>query len=160
MKLYELDYLIQEVLAAAENGDIEEEAIADTLEALHMERGLKWDNIACLIKAMDAENKAIREEEKVLSDRRQRQERTSDRLRDYLLRSLQQSGERKFKTARCALSLRQSPGTTVIDDMDKLPTDFVRLEPKVDRTAIKQAIKSGAEVPGAHIEYGDTLSIR
>ena len=46
-----------------------------------------------------------------------------------------------------------------IDDIDELPDEYLRYkEPEPNKTAIKEAIKSGKEVAGAHLE--DTLSLQ
>jgi hypothetical protein len=55
MKLYELanDYLA--LMQAIDNGEIPEEAIADTLESITAGIEEKADNIACLLKNIEAD---------------------------------------------------------------------------------------------------------
>ena len=50
--------------------------------------------------------------------------------------------------------------STKVDDMDTLPDEYKRTTVKIDAdlTAIKQAIKAGHNVPGAHLE--EKVSIR
>ena len=53
MKLYEIanDYLA--LLQAIDEGEIPEEAIADTLEAIEGEIEFKADNLACVLKTLN-----------------------------------------------------------------------------------------------------------
>ena len=69
MKLYEIANEYLALVEAIENEEIPEEAVADTLEAMTAEIEDKADNIACLMKALNAEALAIREEEKRLAKR-------------------------------------------------------------------------------------------
>ena len=63
MKLYELATDFLTFMEAIENEEVPEEAIADTLESITLDIEDKADNIACLLKNLDAEITAIKAEE-------------------------------------------------------------------------------------------------
>lgn len=166
MKLYELtnDYLaLQE---AIENGEIPEEALADTLEAITGSLEDKVDSIACILKGMDADIAAIKAEEDRLEARRQTKEAARDRLKQYLSDSLQRAGMDKLETARNRISFRKSE-KVVIDEntlmvwaltyRDDLLT---YTDPKPNLTAIKAAIKNGDEVFGASLCENRNIQIK
>ena len=67
MSLYSLINDYQDFLEAVEAGEIPEEAITDTLEAIEGEIEVKIDNIASAIKNLTAEASMIRTEEKALA---------------------------------------------------------------------------------------------
>ena len=49
-----------------------------------------------------------------------------------------------------------------MDDENEVPEEYktVKVTKTVDKAAIKNAIKSGKEIPGAHIETSETIQIK
>lgn len=144
-----------------ETGEIDEEKAAEYLESLQLDRKEKIENIAVYIKSLDSEAVAIKAEEKRLKDRREVKERKAEKLRDYLKTSMLMFNEKKFETARVALSFRASK-TVIVSDFEKLDKAYIKekVEYSADKTAIKKAIESGAKVDGAYIEEKQNLNIK
>lgn len=161
MKLYEINREIEACI------DFETGEILDgkRLDALQMERTAKLEGVACWIKNLTAEATAIREEEKALAERRQKAEKKAENLSKWLTNALQ--GE-KLSTARVAVSFRRSEALDVIDTdsfcvwaMGNGRDDLLTFQhPKVNATAVKQAIKGGADIPYARIEERMNLQIK
>ena len=165
MKLYEIagDYLA--LLQAIDEGDIPEEAIADTLEALEGEIEFKADNLACMLKTLDAEAAAIRAEEKNLAERRKHKENLIERIKQYLSDNLQRLNIDKFETARNKITFRRSESVIVDDSFilwakDNRADLLTFADPTANKTAIKAAIKGGAEIEGAYIESKQNIQIK
>lgn len=118
-------------------------------EALQMERDAKVEGLACYIKNLMAEEAAFDAEIKVLIERKAVRTREVERCKAYLAGVLY--GE-KFETPRCKITWRKSEICNVLN-IDAVPDEFKRTKVTVDadKTAIKKAIKGGAEVPGAEI---------
>lgn len=153
MNLYEIDRAILECIDP-ETGEI---ADYEAFEQLQMEREQKIENVALWIKNLAAEAKALREEEKAFAERRKRAENKAESLKRYLDSILQ--GE-AVKTTKFAVSYRKSE-QAIVDDLLKIPEEYLKYkDPDVDKTAIKAAIKSGAEIPGCHIETVNNISIK
>ena len=167
MKLYELTDAYREIMDAIESGEIPEEAIADTLESINVMLEDKADNIACMIKNLTAESEAIKAEEARLAERRRSKERQVERLKTYLSDTLLNSGHTKIETPRNKISFRSSE-SVVVDDDDKFimwaEEHFDALltypMPKIDKTAIKKALKDGEAVVGARIEKKQNIQIK
>lgn len=167
--LYEIENGIIELLengfnAACvdpETGEIDETKAAEYLETLQLERGEKVENIAIYIKSLDSDAAAIKAEEKNLAARRQAKERKAERMREYLKSSMLAFGDKKFETARVALSFRTSR-QVIVADLEKLDKAFIKekVEYAADKTAIKKAIEGGALVDGAYIEEKQNLNIK
>lgn len=166
MKLYELtnDYLA--LLEAIDNDEIPEEAIADTLEAITACIEDKADNIACLLKNLDAECKAIKAEEERLAERRKAKEKSHERIKQYLSETLQRAGLDKVETARNRITFRKSETVEVDEDAfitwaqthrDDLLTYSA---PKANKTEIKKALKGGAEIIGAELRINQNIQIK
>ena len=166
MKLYELISDFNEFMERVEEGDIPEEAIADTLEAITMSLEAKVDNIACMMKNLDAEITAIEAEAKKLTERAKAKEKTYDRLKEYLADNLQRANLPKIETIRSVVSFRKSDSVEVNEETflgwaqihrDDLLTYTA---PKPNKTAIKKALKDGAKIPGAQIVVKQNLQIK
>lgn len=165
MKLYEIanDYLA--LMQAIDDEEIPEEAIADTLEAITGEIEVKADNIACLLKNIDADVKAFKEEEKRLAERRKAKEKAHERLKQYLSDVLQRTGINKIETARNNISFRKSESVEVDESFVtwalEYRDDLIKFgEPTADKTAIKKALKDGAEIVGAQLVVNQNIQIK
>ena len=168
MTLYEMTTAYKAFLTAVENGDIPEEAIADTLEGIESSIDEKIDNIACMLKSLAAEEAAIKAEEERLAQRRKSKANLQDRLKNYLSDMLLAMGKTEFENPRHKISFRKTPGKVVFDD-EKAFIEWAMLnadsllnygKPTVDKTAIKVALTNGAELNGVRIESGQSMTIK
>lgn len=166
MKLYEIanDYLA--LMQAIENDEIPEECIADTLEAVKGEIEIKADNIACMLKNLDADIVAIKAEETRLAERRKTKERTHERIKQYLSDTLVSLNIDKVETARNNISFRKSEAVELNEEAfiewasanrDDLLTYSA---PKANKTEIKKALKSGVEIIGAELVTKQNIQIK
>lgn len=157
MTLYEIE---SEILNCfdPETGEILDEAL---LDALNLERTVKIENILCLIKNLNAEANAIRDEEKNLERRRKSAENKAERLKNYVAMAL--NGE-NFKTPRVSATWRKSKAVVVDDVCNLMTGDFDSFlkykEPEPDKTKIKQALESGFKIPGCRIEERNNMNIK
>lgn len=166
MKLYEIanDYLA--LMQAIENDEIPEECIADTLEAIKGEIEIKADNIACMLKNLDADIVAIKAEETRLAERRKAKEKTHERIKQYLSDTLVALNIDKVETARNNISFRKSEAVelneeTFIEWASSNRNDLLTYSaPKANKTEIKKALKSGAEIIGAEIVTKQNIQIK
>ena len=114
MKLYELTNDYQQLLAMLdEENDFPPEAIADTLESISAEIEDKADNIACMLKSIDADITAIKAEETHLAERRKAKQNAYDRIKAYLSHELQKAGISKLETARSKITFPKSASAKI-----------------------------------------------
>ena len=107
----------------------------DELDAIHMERDEKIENICLWAKNLRAEANAIKEEEKSLADRRKSKENKADRLEDYVALNLDGA---KFETPRVKIMWRKSESVEILDE-SKIPDEYLNIS--VVRKPIKAEIK-------------------
>ena len=164
MKLYEIKDLFVRFAEMVENGEIEQDPIADTLESIEGEFEDKADNIACLIKTFNAEAEAIKAEEKNLRERRERKEKQSDSLKSYLSITMQQLNKSKVETARNVLSFRKSTSLHIPDHerfMDLHPNLVnIKVEKTISKKEATEMIKAGCLVEGAELIEKQNLQIK
>ena len=153
MKLYEID---EQILGCidAETGEVVD---AQKLDELQLEKSEKLESLALWYKDLVAEAAALKAEKEAFAAREKAAKNKAESLKAYLAYALQ--GE-SFKTVRCVMTFRKSE-KTVIDDIRQLPEEFIEYsEPKANLAEIKKAIKSGAQISGAHIEEAQNIQIK
>ncbi|MGN1368714.1 MAG: siphovirus Gp157 family protein [Aristaeellaceae bacterium] len=170
MTLYDIDAQIDALDGTAEDDMLIDQetgeliSVAQALDALRMEREAKLENVACWVKNLCAEADAIREEENRLVKRRKAAETKAANLKAWLLAAMtrEDGTTDKLKTGRVMVSVKRNPPSTVVDDESLLPLAYKTVKQIViqDKAAIKSAILSGDEVPGAHLEYGRSVIIK
>lgn len=156
MTLWQIDEQIAKAIELGfdpETGEILDES---ALEQLQMDRDEKIENICLYIKDLVAESKALADEAKALTERKERSAKKAESLKNYLQAML--DGQ-KWKSSKAIVSYRKTQ-SVVVDDMDALKPEFLRIKKEPDKTAIKEVLKAGAEVAGAHLEDKQSMSIK
>lgn len=159
MKLYELTSQYKQLLEMAD--DLDPKTLQDTLEAIEESIEEKAENTAKLIRTWEAEAKAIKEEEKRLADRRKALENRVSNTKAYLFEQMEIAGLDRIKRPTLTLSIANNPPSVEVIDPEKIPSFFmIEQEPKIDKKAILEALKNGAEIDGCTIKQGKGLRIR
>jgi hypothetical protein len=163
MSLYALT---GEYRAAAEklaDLDLDPQTVADTLEGLSGDLEAKATNVAKFYISLDVLAAGAKQRAAEMADRAKAIQARADAVKDYLARNLEAAGKEKIENDEICLSWRKS-SAVVIDGADLIPAEFIRVKPapppEPDKKAIADAIKAGAEIPGAHIEHRRSLTIR
>lgn len=158
MNLYELstNYLqIQEMIMEGAEG------LEDTLESLNDAIEEKAVGYAKIIKNIEGQVLAIKEEEKRLAERRRSLESNIKRLKENLELSMLDTGKKKIKTNLFTFNIQKNPPSVKILDEEAIPSDYlVKQKPKIDKKAIINDMKNGVEVEGVEIKQGESLRIR
>jgi len=157
--------LVGQYRAAAETLaelDIDAQTVADTLEGLSGELTDKATNVAYVALNFEATAEAIKTHAAKQMLRSKALMARAESLREYIANSMQATGLEKIEGPGVKLSFRKS-SAVVIDGVDLIPAEYMRTPepppPAPDKKAIADAIKAGAEVPGAHIEHRKSLQI-
>ena len=159
--MYELtaDYLA--VLAMATDGETPPDAVADTLEAISGEIELKAENSAVIMQELKAEADKLDAEIKRLTARKNALETNADEIKDRIYNAMKTTKKEKFKTTLFSFSIKKNPPKLVIDDRTKIPKKYLIPQPaKIDNAAIKAELTAGKKCKYAHIEQGESLTIK
>lgn len=158
--LYELTGEYLELLEMAEDPETDPQAFTDTLESLDWEFEDKADGYAKIIAQMNADSAAIADEIKRLQARKKSMEGNVDRMKKSLQTAMEMTGKRKFKTALFSFGIQKNPPRVVMDSAD-IPIDYlVPQDPTIDKKKIMSELKTGAELPFAHLEQDEGVRIR
>jgi chromosome segregation ATPase len=164
MHLYELTESYRKVQTYLEQIDEEGEAAQQGLELLEqLEDNIeaKLCGIARVVKNLTADAEAIKAEEKRLSERRRATENNVQRLKEYAQRQMQMAQMQKAKDELFTLSIQKNPPSVRITDESTIPAPYRIPQPdKIDKRALLDELKAGAEIEGAELEQTEGLRIR
>lgn len=168
-RLYDIDSSLLELLDRGfnaecideETGEIDTAKAQEYLDLLQDERTEKIESIALFIKDLDSAALAIKEEERKLKARRETKERKASVLREYLSVSMLAHGEKRFETAKVAMTFRKSETIEIADEI-MLPTEYVIVKTTIapNKCALKQAIKDGELIDGVQLVEHQNLQIK
>lgn len=158
MNIYEIDNAMFSLIDE-ETGEIKD---YEAFEELQMQKEEKIENVALWYKNLIAESKAIREEEKALSERRKSLEHRAESLKNFVNQMLQGN---KFATSKVAISYRKSTAVEVddefIDYAMKNNSDLLTYkQPEPNKTAIKEMLQGGFDIPHAELVERNNMSIK
>nr|DAX81047.1 MAG TPA: resistance protein [Caudoviricetes sp.] len=157
MNLYELSLAFQDV----QNMDLDPEVMKDTLDSIEDAIESKAENIAKLVRNLESDVSAYKEEEDRLKTKRQATENKVKWLKTYLEDNMKLTGKTKFKSGMFNFSIQKNPASVNITDERIIPEEFlIKQPPKVDKNSLKEILKRGIEVPGAELKQTEGLRIR
>jgi Gp157 protein len=164
LTLYQLsaNYLEALDVLTDPEADLPMEAINGTLEALSGELEDKAINVAKFLRNMEAAAEAIKNAEAGMSKRRKTLENRVTWLKSYLKNNMEHTGISTIECPYFKLSIQDNPAAIQIVDEEAIPDQFKEqlVTWRIDKTAIKEAIKAGKEVPGAELVNGTRLAKR
>lgn len=139
-------------------------AIADTIEAEQYPLELKAQQVAYAARNLESLAEQIKAAEKQMADRRKAIENRAMHIREYIKTSMEIAGVEKIECPHFALSIKKNPPSVDVFEPALVPAEYMRQPepppPAIDKTAIKEAIKAGKEVPGAKMAQGTRLDIK
>ncbi len=161
--LYEIDSRLANIFITPEGEGVDamtgEVLDSEALDALQMEKWQKVDNICRFIKNLESDARQYKEEIERLKGRMDAAGKKADSLKLYLADHLETGKKADVPSAQ--IRWRKSVAVSITDEA-KLPKAFLKeiVEVKPDKTAIKDHLKKGEEVPGACLEERQNLSIK
>lgn len=141
-----------------------EEVSEEELEKLSTEMIEKCGSYCRLFTEMDGKQELIQHEIDRLTHRKEMIEKNEQRIKDRLKTCLEaaQITELQDPDGLFTIKIQNNPAKVIIDDAHLLPADCLTIvqTEKIDKNAVKDAIKRGIFVPGAHIENTTRLVIK
>lgn len=162
--LYEIARNKAELERLMEYGDLDPQAIIDTLEAVEGELNEKAVNVAKVARNIDAAAAAVRQAGKDMLDRAARMEKRAESIRQYLLMNMLFSGITKIECPQFVIAVKHNPPAVVIDDEKFIPAEYLTQPeppaPRPDKMKIRDALKAGEDVPGCRLVQSDRVEIK
>lgn len=143
--------------------DLDDQTILDTLEGDSTDLIEKGKNVAAVVRNLESDAKQIKEAEQQLAERRKAYEKRAESLKNYLKTNMEIADIHKIECPWFVVSLANNPEAVTVDDESIIPRDYFKEIPasyQLDKMLVKQAIKDGFTVPGAHLSRGTSLRIK
>lgn len=163
MNLYEHHQLAQlEAHIDYDTGEVNIEAFENSQIALKDKQLAVCAYLKNESARIDMLDNAIKE----LNDRKKAMQNRNDGLKNYLLINMQANGITEIVSNDLTFSakIKKNPPKLVIDDAGKIPCELYFYPeappPHPDNAKIKEKLKLGEVVEGAHLESGERLDIK
>jgi len=154
--LYELTGQFLEIY----NLELDEETKLDTLDSIDWQTDYeeKVENYIKVMKNLEADIEARKNEIKRLTDLNKADEKKKDHLKETLSASMSLTGHERVDTPMFKVSFRKSQAVEV--DELVLPESYKVATWKPDKKRLKEDLKNGLEIVGASLVERKNLSIR
>lgn len=162
--LYELTGNYVTLMDMLDDPDVDPITLMDTLDAVEGELDEKAENYGRIIRNLEAEAKALKEEVDRLSRRKKTIDNNIDSLKKRLQMAMELTNRPKIDTPLFKFYIQKNAPSVVVDldDLQDMPMEYLTYhEPTVNKTALKDALKAGLDLTGiAHLEQSQSLRIR
>lgn len=167
LKLYEISGQYRQLAERLASLDLDAQTVADSIEASGLTDALqeKAQGVELVARAAEIHCPAIDAEIERLQKLKAHRQKVAQGLRDYLKHQMEVAGIERIECPLFKLTLKKNPPAVEVEDERQIPASFwVTPPPKVpeariDKTAIKAAIKAGQQVPGAKLVQATRLEV-
>lgn len=161
--LFELAAEFRALADKLNDSEMDQQTIADTLDGASGDLEEKIINTAKYYRNIDADADKIEEAAEQMLARAKTMRTHAGNIKQYLQSNMERAGLQKVPSPWFVITLAQNPEAVTIDDESAIPRDYFKEIPasyQLDKSLVKQAIKDGFEVPGAHLSRGTSLRIK
>lgn len=138
-----------------------ENALLFEREQIRDDLSHKIEGICQMIKNNQSDIDAIADEINRLQDRKKSLENKITNIKNYVQNCLEYAGESKVVTASFTCTITNNPPSLSIPDESIVPAEYLIAQPpKVNKNAIKQAIKDGAKYDWCELVQNRSIRIK
>jgi uncharacterized protein YoxC len=156
--------LLQDML----EDSVDDQVLLDTLEAVQGEYEIKLESYCKIIKNLEADMEALKNEAKRLTDKRKLLENNIDRLKKAMFDSMKTTGTTKIKGQLFSVSIQKNGGKLPVNYdkdnkhiTDHLPDNLVIVTETPALDAIRELLEAGKVVEGFTLgERGESIRIK
>lgn len=162
MTLYDLTQEYAALLAMAEEGDLDEQTLADTFEGLDGEIEDKADGYAKVIADLKMQGDGLQKEIDRLTKMKKSLDGNIERMKKTLEFAMIATGKKKFKTPLFSFWIQKNTPSLKLDVVDEaVPAKYHIPQPdKINTEQIKKDLKAGEAIDFAHLEQSESIRIR
>ena len=155
--LYEMTKEVENLYALLQNEEIDSQTFADTFEAMSAD---KLEGYCQILRQLSSDEEMFKAEIDRLNKRKKVCENAQARLKERMVAYFEASGVDRINTGTFLVSIASTPSVN-ITDAEKIPAEYRIAQPdKIDKCAIKTALRTDISVPGAEIIFTKGIRIR
>jgi len=151
--LYEMTGQLIGLQRLIEDGEMDEQTLADTLDGLQGDIKVKAEGLLMYVANIGSDVDSIDNEIKRLTARKRVMVNHQNALREYLRYNMDVGGIQKIECPLFTITLKKPAPMVVIDDESALPEKYIMtvVTKSPVKADIMKALKAGKDVPGAHL---------
>ena len=154
----EINLLTEDILNTSDW--TEQTELLDQLDNLEMERDEKREAYIHVIRNAESMAEDLQRESKGFALRAGQHRNLAARLKKRLLEDLQQHGEQTASAGNWKLRRQKNPvRVEVYLDVEELPEEFQRVKVEIDKSALLEALKRGADIKGVALKQDEHIRI-
>lgn len=160
MNLFELTENYVKFFTEFENADEVTEEMQEMADNLNVEIEEKCDNYAKMIRNMEADIEAFKNQEKIFNEKRKSAENKVKWLKQNLQASMELQNRKKVKTDLFSFNIQKNAPSLEIRDEKNIDDSYYVIERKLNKKELLSDIKEGLIVDGVELKQSESLRIR
>lgn len=162
--LYNLSAEVAAIKEKLENSELDQQTIADTLEAESFDFEEKCKAVAYVIKEFESKIMSLEDAYDEMWQRKVRFENKRKSLLEYLQACMTIAGVKKVEGVEFDIVIRKNPHAVKIIDEGLVPVSYRKIpEPApaiLDKKALLKDMKDGKSIPGCQLEQTERVEIK
>ena len=158
MNLYEMTVAANQLYDLLTSGEIDEQTFNDTLQAMGTEE--KLESYCKVIRQLEADAEMLKAEKERIENKKKTVDNSIGRMKKAVIEFMKASGSTKSTAGTFTVALSTSKATKIVDESLIPKKYFIKQEPKIDKNAILEMLKSGATVKGCELQINEGVRIK
>lgn len=160
MNLFELTENYVKFFTMLEEADEITEELEEMANNLNIAIEEKSDNYVKMIKNLDADVEAYKNQEEIFNKKRKTAENKIAWLKKNLQASMEQTGRKKVETELFTISIQKNTPALDITSEDNIGDEYYKVERTLKKRDLLNDIKEGLIIDGVGIKQTESLRIR
>lgn len=160
MNLLELTENYVKFFTMLEEADEITEELEEMADNLNVEIEEKCDNYGKMIRNLEADVEAFKNQEKIFNEKRKSAENKVKWLKQNLQASMELQGRKKVKTDLFNFNIQKNAPSLEITDENNIDDSYYRIERILNKRELLNDIKEGLIVDGVELKQTESLRIR
>jgi hypothetical protein len=158
--LYEINSAIAQLTESLADGEIDEQAYADTIESLGASEAI--EDIVKSIRNLEAEAEQLNVEKMLIDSKKKRAEETASSLKKVLINYMALTKSDKVEAGVFKITKGSTQSVELLyEDIENYPEEYlVEQKPKLDKRKLLSDLKEGCIIDGAIIKTTDYIKIK
>ena len=160
MNLFELTENYVKFFTEFDNANEITDEMQEMANNLNVEIEEKCDNYAKMIKNLEADVEAYKNQEKIFNEKRKVAENKVKWLKQNLQASMELQGRKKVKTDLFSFNIQKNAPSLEIRDENNIDDSYYVIERKLNKRELLNDIKEGLIIDGVELKQTESLRIR
>lgn len=160
MNLFELTENYVKFFTMLEEADEITEELEEMANNLNIAIEEKSDNYVKMIKNLDADVEAFKNQEKIFNKKRKTAENKIAWLKKNLQSSMELQGRKRVETELFTISIQKNTPALDITSEDNIGDEYYKVERTLNKKDLLKDIKEGLIIDGVGIKQSESLRIR